>query len=421
MHYPEDLDYGGLAKGEPEAHLAILYHAFFEYSNSIHQYLTNLGYSISGKRGNPFLAMVFKIIRESDPSLKLTLKVPQFMSKGFAERKIILTAAILNYVRTNLRNTCPAKASNQSKRDVNFKSENKCKVRELVIPDMSCIKHNDDVTMNFRQDEIPVKEMQSTAVNSVRQQIIRGPNPTMPRKTSQPPPAVGQDMKCTTTMKKNCFMSNARIEHGAMLESVSRAKGAENCVVNTQHKINHDITSTKNLHSEIDELFKRINSLELENQQISLQLKEQKVINKELQKNNEMLKQIVDADHTKFDDITARVKEIESVVNEFRESLSGKRLTSLYSPVCGNDLCKQFRNFRLDSKTPDINGSVFFENSLSDITNESPLHPTHSRSENLFELIRGTRSLLGMDVNTPKASKSDLENDISNLSGDASD
>lgn len=430
MRYPEDLDYDGLAKGEPEAHLAILYHAFFDYSHGIHQHLSNLGYHLSGKRGNAFVTVVFKIIREKDPALKLTLKVGQFMSKGFAERKIILTTAILNHVRTNLRNACPSKL-HQAKRDVNYKSGNRYQVPEFTCPDVSCIKHDLDVNRNFYKDEVPIGAMHSTAVNLNKKPILHKPIPSM--QTSHVLPATKENLNYPAAVKGNSLTPFAEIDHAAMLESLplDSADVTERCTTNTQYQTNQNIASTGNLRSENADLLKRVDSLELQNRQISLHLEEQNTVIKDLQKDNETLKEIIEADRAELkalktkicqeEDLTARVEELESIITQFKESISSRRQLSIYSPVGGNNLCKQFADLRLNSQTHDVDGTAFVESSLADITNESPLNPTQVRSEKLFELVRDTRSLLGMDIYTPKSNKLDTENDMRNYIDKASE
>ena len=92
------LDITALASGVPQAFLPILHFAFLDYSYALANYLAERDYELYAKTDLRFIAVVYRILRD-EFSFKPQLTKEQFLSLGFAERKIILVSTILKLCR----------------------------------------------------------------------------------------------------------------------------------------------------------------------------------------------------------------------------------------------------------------------------------------------------------------------------------
>lgn len=99
IHYPQsDLDIKGVAQGIPKALLPIVHHVFLDYSIVLAQYFASKEYELYGKTDLRFMEAVYKVLRD-EFGYKPQLTREQFLTIGFAERKIILLCAILKLLR----------------------------------------------------------------------------------------------------------------------------------------------------------------------------------------------------------------------------------------------------------------------------------------------------------------------------------
>ncbi|XP_059500852.1 centrosomal protein of 44 kDa isoform X2 [Stegostoma tigrinum] len=97
LNYPQDIDYNGLAKGDPAAYLPIISYAFTSYSTCVTEQLLTSGVELTAKNDSRFLDAVYKLLRDQFHYKPLLLK-DQFLHYGFAERKMQFSCDIINFV-----------------------------------------------------------------------------------------------------------------------------------------------------------------------------------------------------------------------------------------------------------------------------------------------------------------------------------
>ncbi|XP_058242377.1 centrosomal protein of 44 kDa isoform X2 [Hemibagrus wyckioides] len=97
VKYPRDVDYQGLAKGDPSCCLLIVSYAFTSFSTSVAEHLVECGIELTGKNDLSFMESVYKVLRDLF-SYKPLLTKQQFLGFGFAERKIALLCDIIGFV-----------------------------------------------------------------------------------------------------------------------------------------------------------------------------------------------------------------------------------------------------------------------------------------------------------------------------------
>ncbi|XP_041041358.1 centrosomal protein of 44 kDa isoform X2 [Carcharodon carcharias] len=136
LNYPEDIDYNGLAKGDPAAFLPIISYAFISYSTYVTEQLLTAGVELAGKNDSRFLDAVYKLLRNQFQYKPLLLK-DQFLHYGFAERKMQLSCDIINIVTKRHKelsslNKVKAQPYKNSSCPVKIHTRFKC---ESLIPD----------------------------------------------------------------------------------------------------------------------------------------------------------------------------------------------------------------------------------------------------------------------------------------------
>lgn len=116
IHYPQsELDIKGVAQGVPKAFLPIVHHVFLDYSISLAQYFASKEYELYGKTDLRFMEAVYKVLRD-EFGYKPQLTREQFLTIGFAERKIILICAILKLLREKHDKLNPIKGGKSEKK-----------------------------------------------------------------------------------------------------------------------------------------------------------------------------------------------------------------------------------------------------------------------------------------------------------------
>ena len=99
VHYPQsELDLKGIAQGLPKAFLPVVHHVFLDYSIDLAQYFATKEYELYGKTDLRFMEAVYKVLRD-EFGYKPEVTKEQFLTIGFAERKIISLCAILKLLR----------------------------------------------------------------------------------------------------------------------------------------------------------------------------------------------------------------------------------------------------------------------------------------------------------------------------------
>ena len=94
----DDLNVKGLAQGVPLAFLPILHYVFVDFSYALAQYFAGKDYELFGKSDLRFMEVVYRVLRD-EFGYKPQLSREQFLSIGFAERKILLVGDILRFCR----------------------------------------------------------------------------------------------------------------------------------------------------------------------------------------------------------------------------------------------------------------------------------------------------------------------------------
>lgn len=99
IHYPQsELDIKGVAQGIPKAFLPIVHHVFLDYSISLAQHFASKEYELYGKTDLRFMEAVYKVLRD-EFGYKPQLTREQFLTIGFAERKIIVLCEMVKLLR----------------------------------------------------------------------------------------------------------------------------------------------------------------------------------------------------------------------------------------------------------------------------------------------------------------------------------
>ena len=99
VQFPQsELDLKGIAQGVPKAFLPVVHHVFLDYSISLAQYFANKEYDLYGKTDLRFMEAVYKVLRD-EFGYKPQITKEQFLTIGFAERKILSLCEILKLLR----------------------------------------------------------------------------------------------------------------------------------------------------------------------------------------------------------------------------------------------------------------------------------------------------------------------------------
>ncbi|MBN3326614.1 CEP44 protein, partial [Atractosteus spatula] len=121
LNYPREVDYTGLAKGDPSAFLPVVSHAFISYSSYLAEHLVGFGVELAGKNDLRFIESVYKVLRDLF-HYKPILTKQQFLQFGYAERKISILCDIISFVtkkHKELSNTHKSKLQPKNKAPTN--------------------------------------------------------------------------------------------------------------------------------------------------------------------------------------------------------------------------------------------------------------------------------------------------------------
>ncbi|XP_076150123.1 centrosomal protein of 44 kDa [Alosa pseudoharengus] len=122
MKYPLDVNYEGLARGDPACCLPIVSHALVSYSPYLAEHLMGFSVELTGATDLRFVESVYKVLRDLF-SYKPRLTKQQFLQFGFAERKVSLVCDIINFAIQKHKELAKAhKPANIPPRRVRFRS-----------------------------------------------------------------------------------------------------------------------------------------------------------------------------------------------------------------------------------------------------------------------------------------------------------
>ncbi|KAL4223091.1 Centrosomal protein of 44 kDa [Mactra antiquata] len=127
IKYTDDLDVKGLAEGLPTAYLPIYHYVFTVFSPSVTKIILDKGIELYGKSDARFMEAVYKILRDVF-AYKPSITKQQFFSKGFAERKVIMCADILQLVKVKEMELNPSASKTTMKTHVRLASACTAKV-----------------------------------------------------------------------------------------------------------------------------------------------------------------------------------------------------------------------------------------------------------------------------------------------------
>ncbi|KAH0616104.1 hypothetical protein JD844_026960, partial [Phrynosoma platyrhinos] len=97
LNYPRDVDYTGLAKGDPSMFLPIISYCFTSFSTHITELLVESDVELTAKNDLRFIEAVYKLLRDQF-QYKPVLSKQQFLNYGFAERKMQVVCEIISLV-----------------------------------------------------------------------------------------------------------------------------------------------------------------------------------------------------------------------------------------------------------------------------------------------------------------------------------
>uniref|UniRef100_A0A8C5RSV8 Centrosomal protein of 44 kDa n=1 Tax=Laticauda laticaudata TaxID=8630 RepID=A0A8C5RSV8_LATLA len=97
INYPSDVDYMGLAKGDPSVYLSIISYCFTSFSTYIAELVMESGMELTAKNDSRFVDAMYKLLRDQF-QYKPVLSKQQFLQYGFAERKIQIVCDIISYI-----------------------------------------------------------------------------------------------------------------------------------------------------------------------------------------------------------------------------------------------------------------------------------------------------------------------------------
>ena len=116
VDYPQsELDLKGIAQGIPKAFLPALHHVFLDYSILLAQHFASKEYELYGKTDLRFLEAVYKVLRD-EFGYKPQVTKEQFLTIGFAERKIISLCEILKLLREKHDELKPKSSKSEKKK-----------------------------------------------------------------------------------------------------------------------------------------------------------------------------------------------------------------------------------------------------------------------------------------------------------------
>ncbi|XP_064783204.1 centrosomal protein of 44 kDa-like [Oncorhynchus masou masou] len=96
LKYPREVDYNGLAKGDPSAFLPIVSYAFISYSPHLAEHLVRFGVELTGKNDLRFIECIYKVLRDLF-HYKPVLTKQQFLQFGYAERKTCILCDVIAF------------------------------------------------------------------------------------------------------------------------------------------------------------------------------------------------------------------------------------------------------------------------------------------------------------------------------------
>ncbi|XP_063049008.1 centrosomal protein of 44 kDa [Engraulis encrasicolus] len=96
LKYPGDVNYQGLALGDPSCFLPIVSHALISYSPYVAEHIMAFSVELNGASNLRFVESVYKVLRDLF-NYKPQLTKEQFLQLRFADKKVRLVCDIINF------------------------------------------------------------------------------------------------------------------------------------------------------------------------------------------------------------------------------------------------------------------------------------------------------------------------------------
>ncbi|XP_061439858.1 centrosomal protein of 44 kDa isoform X2 [Rhineura floridana] len=142
LNYPRDVDYAGLAKGDPSVFLPIISYCFTSFSTYIAELLAESDVELTAKSDLRFIDAIYKVLRDQF-QYKPVLSKQQFLQYGFAERKIQIVCDIISSIYKRHKELSNVKSQTR-KRTHSVKPQSQANYSN--VPDSATIS-----TMDFQQ------------------------------------------------------------------------------------------------------------------------------------------------------------------------------------------------------------------------------------------------------------------------------
>ncbi|CAG9321693.1 CEP44_2 [Blepharisma stoltei] len=98
IKYRSPIDTRELPEGHPAAIFPVIHFLFLEYSDLVSNYISDMGYDLATKNDAGFLESIYKLLRNKFNYVPI-LRVDQFLSLNYAERKILIVLDIVKLVK----------------------------------------------------------------------------------------------------------------------------------------------------------------------------------------------------------------------------------------------------------------------------------------------------------------------------------
>lgn len=98
IKYSEPINIKGLTEGHPSTSLPIIHFCLLGFSKLVAEHLTEQGHDLYMKNDYSFMETVFKILRQHF-NYRPVLTIGQFLSIGYAERKILMCLDVINIMK----------------------------------------------------------------------------------------------------------------------------------------------------------------------------------------------------------------------------------------------------------------------------------------------------------------------------------
>ncbi|XP_072904118.1 centrosomal protein of 44 kDa isoform X1 [Hemitrygon akajei] len=187
LNYPQDIDYNGLAKGDPAAFLPIMSYAFTSYSTYVTEQLIASGVELAGKNDTRFLDAVYKVLRDQFQYKPLLLK-EQFLHCGFAERKIQLLCDIISLVtkkHKELSNLNKDRTHSSKNSHYAVKVSSRFKYERHLSESFPC--ETNEAIRPLVERHLPSNDIKTAGISSIRENDIVEDRPLVRGEYVEPP------------------------------------------------------------------------------------------------------------------------------------------------------------------------------------------------------------------------------------------